>query len=110
MQSSVLDKVPKPISLEMDNIFSDLEDREKRDVDRELLGFSITPFDILNETISGIRPGFYYGIAGAPRRGKTNLTLEVGLLVVKNNKIPVLFYSWEQTRKVLVSRLLSKKS
>ncbi len=110
MQLSVLDKAPKPISQEIYNIFSDLKERESRNVDKELLGFSITPFDILNETISGIRPGFYYGIAGAPRRGKTNLTLEVGLLVVKNNKIPVLFYSWEQTRKVLVSRLLSKKS
>ncbi len=110
MEVSRLNKIPEPISIEIDSIFEELSDREKRDVDREILGLSITPFDILNETLSGIRPGFYYGIAGAPRRGKTNLTLELGLLVAKNNKIPVLFYSWEQTRKVLVARLLSKKS
>ncbi len=110
MQASRLNKLPEPISLEISDIFGELSDRERRNVDREILGFSISPFNILNEILSGIRPGFYYGIAGAPRRGKTNLTLELGILVAKNNKIPVLFYSWEQTRKVLVARLLSKKS
>ena len=110
MDTSRLDKIPLPISVEVDKIFEDLEEKEKRGIDREILGFSISPFDVLNEALSGIRPGFYYGIAGAPRRGKTNLTLEFGMLIAKNNKIPVLFYSWEQTRRVLVARLLSKKS
>ncbi len=110
MEKSRLDNIPQPISLEISNILSELSERERKNIDKEILGFSISPFDVLNETLSGIRPGFYYGIAGAPRRGKTNLTLELGLLVARNNKIPVLFYSWEQTRKVLVARLLSKKS
>jgi len=35
-----------------------------------ILGYSIEPFSCLNETLSGARQGFYYALAGAPRRGK----------------------------------------
>src|SRR3989449_10785732 len=34
------------------------------------LGYALSPFDRLSEALSGLRPGFYYGLAGAPRRGK----------------------------------------
>ncbi len=74
-----------------------------------LLGYSISPFDRLNRLLSGLRPGFYYGLAGAPRRGKTNLALQLASYVARNHRIPVLFYSWEQTVKVLSARLLAKE-
>ncbi|MDR7430947.1 MAG: DnaB-like helicase C-terminal domain-containing protein [Armatimonadota bacterium] len=74
-----------------------------------LLGYSISPFDRLNRVLSGLRPGFYYGLAGAPRRGKTNLALQLASYVARNHRIPVLFYSWEQTAKVLAARLLAKE-
>jgi replicative DNA helicase len=74
-----------------------------------LLGYSISPFDRLNRVLSGLRPGFYYGLAGAPRRGKTNLALQLASYVARNHRIPVLFYSWEQTTKVLAARLLAKE-
>jgi replicative DNA helicase len=74
-----------------------------------LLGYSISPFDRLNQVLSGLRPGFYYGLAGAPRRGKTNLALQLASYVARNHRIPVLFYSWEQTVKVLSARLLAKE-
>lgn len=74
-----------------------------------LLGYSISPFDRLNRVLSGLRPGFYYGLAGAPRRGKTNLSLQLASYVARNHRIPVLFYSWEQTTKVLAARLLAKE-
>lgn len=74
-----------------------------------LLGYSISPFDRLNRVLSGLRPGFYYGLAGAPRRGKTNLALDLASHVARNHRIPVLFYSWEQTVKVLSARLLAKE-
>ncbi|MDR5684086.1 MAG: DnaB-like helicase C-terminal domain-containing protein [Armatimonadota bacterium] len=74
-----------------------------------LLGYSISPFDRLNAVLSGLRPGFYYGLAGAPRRGKTNMALQMASYVARNHRIPVLFYSWEQTVKVLAARLLAKE-
>jgi replicative DNA helicase len=74
------------------------------------LGYALSPFDRLAETLSGLRPGFYYGLAGAPRRGKTNLALEVAASIAKAYKIPILYYSWEQTSRVLFARLLARET
>ncbi len=74
-----------------------------------ILGFSISPFDRLNTLLSGLRRGFYYGLAGAPRRGKTNFALDLAVHVAANHKVPVLFYTWEQTRRVLAARLIAKE-
>jgi len=75
-----------------------------------LLGYSLAPFGRLTQLLSGFRPGFYYGLAGAPRRGKTNFGLHLASHIARNHHIPVLFYSWEQTRRVLTARLLAKES
>jgi replicative DNA helicase len=64
----------------------------------------------MTAAISGLRKGFLYGIAGAPRRGKTTYTLELATLVAANAKIPVLFFTWEQTKKNLTYRLLAKET
>ncbi len=74
-----------------------------------ILGFSISPFDRLNTLLSGLRRGFYYGLAGAPRRGKTNFALDLAVHMAANHKIPVLYYTWEQTRRVLAARLIAKE-
>ena len=74
------------------------------------LGYSLSPFDRLSEVLSGLRPGFYYGLAGAPRRGKTNLALELASTVAGQYKVPVLYYSWEQTSRVLFARLLGRET
>jgi replicative DNA helicase len=74
------------------------------------LGYDISPFDRLNEALSGLRRGFYYGLAGAPRRGKTNFGLEMANSVASKYKVPVLYYSWEQTSRVLFSRLLGREA
>ncbi len=75
-----------------------------------ILGYSISPFDRLNALLSGLRRGFYYGLAGAPRRGKTNFALELATYVAGNHHVPCLYYSWEQTARVLAARLLAKES
>lgn len=64
----------------------------------------------MTQLLCGFRPGFYYGLAGAPRRGKTNFGLHLASHIARNHHIPVLFYSWEQTRRVLTARLLAKES
>jgi replicative DNA helicase len=75
-----------------------------------ILGFSISPFDRLNSLLLGLRRGFYYGIAGAPRRGKTNFALDLAVHVARNHRVPVLYYTWEQTRRVLAARLIAKET
>ena len=86
------------------------QETEQRPKGKILLGYSAAPFQRLNEVLSGLRPGFYYGLAGAPRRGKTNFALQLASTVAINHQIPVLFYSWEQTQRVLTARLIGKES
>jgi len=82
---------------------------QTRDGDKQILGYRISPFDRLEHLLSGIRKGFYYGIAGPPRRGKTTFCLDLAAKLAENNKFPVLFYTWEQTRRTLAARLLGRE-
>lgn len=85
-----------------------LTDRGNRD-SRNLLGFSIEPFVRLQQILSGIRKGFYYGLAGPPRRGKTTFALDMASRLAELHDFPVLFYTWEQTKRTLAARLLGRE-
>ncbi|MCX6085195.1 MAG: hypothetical protein NTX94_01980 [Caldiserica bacterium] len=98
----------EPIRDELLRYVDEVRTREKNRP--SIMGMSIAPYDNLNIAISGLRPGFYYALGGAPRRGKTNLMLRLATLVARNEKIPVLYYSYEQTRRVLLTRVLSQES
>jgi replicative DNA helicase len=80
-----------------------------REKDKRILGFRISPFDRLEHVLSGVRKGFYYGLAGPPRRGKTTFALDLASRLAENNNFPVLFYTWEQTRRTLAARLLGRE-
>jgi replicative DNA helicase len=107
IQKQRLRKRLTPVGTLVRQIAQETEERPKGKI---LLGYSVAPFQRLNEVLSGLRPGFYYGIAGAPRRGKTNFALQLASTVAINHQIPVLFYSWEQTQRVLTARLIGKES
>lgn len=94
---------------EMQEIIEDMERREKEG-EINVIGYSFEPMHYLCQAISGFRKGFMYAIAGAPRRGKTTFTLELATRVATLNKIPVLFFTYEQTKKNLTYRLLAKES
>ena len=98
----------EPIRDELLRYVDEVRTREKNRP--SIMGMSIAPYDNLNIAISGLRPGFYYALGGAPRRGKTNLMLRLATLVARNEKVPVLYYSYEQTRRVLLTRVLSQES
>ena len=98
----------RPVGDTIRQIVADSKLRPKGE--KVLLGYSVAPFLRLTRLLSGLRPGFYYGLAGAPRRGKTNFALHLASYVAANHHVPVLFYSWEQTRRVLTARLLAKES
>jgi replicative DNA helicase len=97
------------VKKEMEGILSDIEFREKNG-EVDIIGYSIEPFKVMNSTLSGLRNGFLYCLAGAPRRGKTNLALDIATYCARENQIPVLFFTFEQTKKNLTYRLLSKES
>jgi replicative DNA helicase len=94
-----------------DDVLRFIEEVRTRDLNRpSIMGMSIAPYDNLNIALSGLRPGFYYALGGAPRRGKTNLMLRLATLLARNEKVPVLYYSYEQTKHVLLARVLSQES
>lgn len=97
------------VKSQVEEIVADIQERERTGT-KEIIGYSIAPFHTLNRTWSGLRNGFLYAIAGAPRRGKTNLVLDMATYLARENRIPVLFFTWEQTKKNLTYRLLAKES
>lgn len=107
IQRQRIRKQLRPVGDQIRDIVS--ESKKRLQGHTVILGYSLTPFDRLTRLLSGLRPGFYYGLAGAPRRGKTNFGLHLASHIAKNHHIPVLFYSWEQTRRVLTARLLAKE-
>jgi len=108
IQKQRLRKQLRPLEEMVRQVASDAERRPKGQ--KQLLGCSVAPFTRLDDVLSGLRPGFYYGLAGAPRRGKTNFALHLASSVAGNQQVPVLFYSWEQTQRVLTARLMGKES
>ena len=108
IQRQRMRKQLRPVGDQIRMIVAESKQRPKGQ--KILLGYSLAPFDRLTRLLSGLRPGFYYGLAGAPRRGKTNFGLHLASHIARNHHIPVLFYSWEQTRRVLTARLLAKES
>ena len=78
----------------------------------------------INPTLSGISSGFYdldsftqgfqksdlIVIAGRPSMGKTALALNIGLNIIKNLNLPVLFFSLEMSKEQLTYRLLTHET
>lgn len=78
----------------------------------------------LNPSLSGLASGFYdldsltqgfqksdlIIIAGRPSMGKTALSLNITLNIIKNLKLPVLFFSLEMSKEQIMYRLLSMET
>jgi replicative DNA helicase len=102
-------EVVLPMKYKMYELEDEIRNRKKESL-VSIMGYSIYPYRTMNKVLSGLRKGFYYGLAGAPRRGKTNFSLSLATQIAAQNKIPILYYSWEQTQRVLTLRILSKES
>ena len=86
--------------------------------------FSELKQKFLNPTLPGLPSGFYnldiltqgfqksdlIIIAGRPSTGKTALSLNITLNIIKNLKLPVLFFSLEMSKKQIMYRVLSMES
>lgn len=78
----------------------------------------------LNPTLAGLASGFYeldsftqgfqksdlIIIAGRPSMGKTALSLNIGLNIIKNLALPVVFFSLEMSKEQLIYRLLTTET
>jgi len=78
----------------------------------------------LNPALSGLASGFYeldsftqgfqksdlIIIAGRPSMGKTALSLNIGLNIIKNLNLPVVFFSLEMSKEQLIYRLLTTET
>nr|YP_010536885.1 replication helicase subunit [Helicotheca tamesis]UYC30672.1 replication helicase subunit [Helicotheca tamesis] len=86
--------------------------------------FSELKKNSLNSTLSGLSSGFYYLdsftqgfqksdltiLAGRPSMGKTALSLNITLNIIKNYELPILFFSLEMSKEQLIYRLLANET
>jgi len=64
-------------------------------------------FDHLNEVLNGLGEGVFV-LAGAPSTGKTTLAKQVADMVAQTEKVPVLFWSFEQSAEELRIKSLAR--
>ena len=86
----------------LSNIFLDLK---QKSVSPSLSGVSSGFYD-LDSFTQGFQNSDLIVIAGRPSMGKTALSLNIGLNVIKNLNLPVLFFSLEMSKEQLTYRLL----
>jgi replicative DNA helicase len=67
-----------------------------------------TGFTRLDHFISGIEKGKYYILAARPSTGKTALSLNIALKIIKQ-QVPVVFFSYETKNKSIGNRLISSE-
>lgn len=123
-------------SLPLENILNDLENKlfsltseikpQKLSSSAELLHdiFFELKTKSLDPKLSGIASGFYdldsltqgfqksdlIIIAGRPSMGKTALGLNIASNIIKNSKLPVLFFSLEMSKEQIMYRLLAMET
>lgn len=79
---------------------------KKKSLKPTLFGLSSGFYD-LDSLIQGFQKSDLIIIAARPSMGKTALSLNIALNIVKNSKFPVLFFSLEMTKEQIMYRLLS---
>lgn len=67
-------------------------------------------FDDLDSLTQGFQKSDLIIIAGRPSMGKTALSLNIALNLVKTSKLPILFFSLEMSKEQLIYRLLAMET
>jgi len=87
----------------LNNIFSELK---QKSLNNSLSGLA-SGFQDLDSLTQGFQKSDLIIIAGRPSMGKTALSLNIALNIIKNLKLPVLFFSLEMSKEQIMYRLLS---
>jgi replicative DNA helicase len=90
----------------LNDIFSKLKTKS---LDPKLSGL-VSGFDDLDSITQGLQKSDLIIIAGRPSTGKTALVLNIASNVVKNYKLPVLFFSLEMSKEQIMYRLLAMET
>lgn len=86
-----------------DSFISDVENAKERD----FAGFETDLLE-LNKALNGLKG--LIALGGLPGVGKTTMALQLGLSVVKNENIPLLYYSLDMTKEDIMAKLFSNLS
>ncbi len=87
----------------LNNLFIELK---KKSLNPTLVGLSSGFYD-LDLLTQGFQKSDLIIIAGRPSMGKTALGLNIALNIIKESKLPVLFFSLEMSKEQIMYRLLS---
>lgn len=87
----------------LNNVFIELK---KKSMDPSLAGLA-SGFHDLDLLTQGFQKSDLIIIAGRPSMGKTALGLNIALNIIKESKLPVLFFSLEMSKEQIMYRLLS---
>jgi replicative DNA helicase len=87
----------------LNNIFLELKTKS---LNPSLYGLASGFYD-LDSLTQGFQKSDLIIIAGRPSMGKTALALNIALNIIKNSKLPVLFFSLEMSKEQIMYRLLS---
>lgn len=90
----------------LNNIFSELKTKS---LDPKLSGL-VSGFDELDLITQGLQKSDLIIVAGRPSTGKTALVLNIASNIVKNYKLPVLFFSLEMSKEQIMYRLLAMET
>jgi replicative DNA helicase len=87
----------------LNNIFLELKSKS---LDPKLSGVA-SGFDDLDSLTQGFQKSDLIILAGRPSMGKTALSLNIASNIIKNSKLPVLFFSLEMSKEQIMYRLLA---
>ena len=87
----------------LNNVFSELKEKS---LNPTLAGLS-SGFHDLDLLTQGFQKSDLIIIAGRPSMGKTALGLNIALNIIKESKLPILFFSLEMSKEQIMYRLLS---
>jgi len=90
----------------LNSIFAELKNKS---LNPSLPGLSSGFYD-LDSIIQGFQKSDLIIIAGRPSMGKTALSLNIMLNIIKNLELPVLFFSLEMSKEQIMYRLLSMET
>jgi replicative DNA helicase len=90
----------------LNDVFSELKSKA---LDSKLPGISSGFYD-LDSLTQGFQKSDLIIIAGRPSMGKTALGLNIASNVIKNSKLPVLFFSLEMSKEQIMYRLLAMET
>nr|UZC30106.1 DNA replication helicase [Entomoneis sp.] len=90
----------------LNDIFVDLKDKF---LNQNFLGLQ-SGFHDLDSMIQGFQKSDLIIVAGRPSMGKTAFSLNIATNIIKNAKLPILFFSLEMSKEQIMYRLLSMET